>query len=112
MQLVEHLAPPRVPELVALAHAKLKSGALIALETPNPQCLAIFAKHFYLDPTHAKPLPPELLAFYLEEAGFGRIDVVRLEPAIDSMPSLASLPEDFRKDFFGSLDYAIFARRL
>ena len=112
MQLVEHLPPPRVPEFVALAHAKLKPGALIALETPNPQCLAIFAKHFYLDPTHAKPLPPELLAFYLEEAGFGRIDVVRLEPAIDSMPSLASLPEDFRKDFFGSLDYAIFARRL
>ena len=112
MQLVEHLPPAQVPEFVALAHAKLKPGALLALETPNPECLAIFARHFYLDPTHAKPLPPQLLAFYLEDAGFGRIDVVRLEPAIDSMPSLASLPEDFRRDFFGSLDYAVFSRRL
>ena len=112
MQLVEHLPPARVPEFVALAHAKLRQGAILALETPNPECLAIFARHFYLDPTHAKPLPPALLAFYLEEAGFGLIEVVRLEPAIDSMPSLASIPEDFRRDFFGSLDYAIFGRKL
>ena len=112
LQVVEHLAPERLPELIALAHAKLKAGALLAIETPNPECLAIFARHFYLDPTHAKPIPPALLAFYLEEAGFGRLETIRLEPAVESMPSLASLPEAFRGDFFGSLDYAIFGRKL
>jgi hypothetical protein len=53
-----------------------------------------------------------LLAFHLEEAGFGAIDIVRLSPAEDSMPSLVALPEEFRRDFFGALDYAIFARKL
>lgn len=111
-QVVEHLSPERVPEMIRLANSKLRTGALLAIETPNPECLAIFATHFYLDPTHTRPLPPPLLAFYLEETGFGRIEIERLYPAVDTMPSLASLPEDFRKDFFGSLDYAIFGIRL
>ncbi len=112
LQVVEHLPPARLPELVSLVHAKLKAGGLFAIETPNPECLAIFATHFFLDPTHAKPIPPALAAFYLEEAGFGRLETLRLEPAIDSMPSLAALPEDFRQQFFGSLDYALFGRKL
>jgi O-antigen chain-terminating methyltransferase len=111
-QVVEHLPPERVPELVELAHAKLRTGALLAIETPNPECLAIFAKHFYLDPTHRHPIPAALMSFYLEEAGFGGIDVERLNSAIESTPSLAELPEVFRKEFFGALDYAVFARKL
>ena len=111
-QVVEHLPPERLPELVKLAHSKLRTGALLAIETPNPECLAIFATHFYLDPTHRHPIPPALMSFYLEEAGFGRIEVERLSPAMESMPSLAELPEGFRKEFFGALDYAVFARKL
>jgi O-antigen chain-terminating methyltransferase len=53
-----------------------------------------------------------LLAFYLEEAGFGRIEIHRLSPAIESMPEVGELPEKFRERFFGGLDYAIVARRL
>jgi 2-polyprenyl-3-methyl-5-hydroxy-6-metoxy-1,4-benzoquinol methylase len=111
-QVVEHLPPERLPELVKLAHAKLRTGGLLAVETPNPECLAIFATHFYLDPTHRHPIPPALMSFYLEEAGFGGIEVERLSPAMDSMPSLAELPEGFRKEFFGALDYAVFTRKL
>jgi O-antigen chain-terminating methyltransferase len=111
-QVVEHLPADRLPEFIRLAHSKLRVGSMLAIETPNPECLAIFATHFYLDPTHEHPIPPALLSFYLEEAGFGRIEVERLYPAIDSMPSLSELPETFRKEFFGSLDYAIFATKL
>jgi O-antigen chain-terminating methyltransferase len=111
-QVVEHLPPERLPELVELAHAKLRTGALLAIETPNPECLAIFATHFYLDPTHRHPIPPALMSFYVEEAGFGRIEVERLSPAMESMPSIAELPEGFRQEFFGALDYAVFARKL
>ena len=32
--------------------------------------------------------------------------------AVETMPSLASLPEDFREAFFGGLDYAVIGRRL
>jgi O-antigen chain-terminating methyltransferase len=91
-QLVEHLPPARVPELIRLCAAGLRRGGLLALETPNPESLAIFATHFYLDPTHQRPVPPALLVFYLEEAGFGGLEVERFEP--------------------DGLDYAVFGRKL
>jgi O-antigen chain-terminating methyltransferase len=111
-QVVEHLPPERLPEMIRLVHAKLRSGGLLAFETPNPECLAIFATHFYIDPTHRHPIPPVLASFYLEEAGFGLVEIERLSPAIESMPSLAELPEAFRKQFFGSLDYVAFGIKL
>jgi 2-polyprenyl-3-methyl-5-hydroxy-6-metoxy-1,4-benzoquinol methylase len=111
-QVVEHLKRERVPLLIRLLHEKLRPGALVAFETPNPECLAIFATHFYVDPTHRHPIPASLLSFYLEEAGFGRLEVERLSEAIDSLPSLAELPEAFRKQFFGGLDYVVFATKL
>jgi O-antigen chain-terminating methyltransferase len=111
-QVVEHLPPERLPEVVHRAAASLERGGVLAVETPNPECLAIFATHFYLDPTHTRPVPPGLMVFYMEEAGFGNIEVHRLSPAVDSMPSLASLPADFREAFFGGLDYAIVGRKL
>jgi hypothetical protein len=50
--------------------------------------------------------------FYMEECGLGQVEIHRLSPAADSMPSLAHLPDDFRNAFFGGLDYAILARKL
>ncbi len=111
-QVVEHLPPSRLPEMLRLCASRLSRHGVIAIETPNPECLAIFATHFYLDPTHQRPVPHPLLAFYLEEFGVGGIEVRRLAPAVESMPSLASLPEDFREAFFGALDYAILGRKL
>ena len=111
-QVIEHLPPLELPQFIRDCAAKLEKGGVLILETPNPECLAIFATHFYLDPTHHRPVPPILAAFHMEEAGLGRIEVKRLAPAIDSMPSLASLPEDFREAFFGCLDYAIIGRKL
>src|SRR5262249_23882172 len=110
-QVFEHIASDRVAEMIRLAANRLQRGGVIAIETPNPECLAIFATHFYLDPTHQRPVPHPLFAFYLEEFGVGRIEVRRLSPALETMPSLRSLPEDFREAFFGGLDYAITARK-
>ena len=111
-QVVEHLPPDRLPEAIGLCASRLARNGVIAIETPNPECLAIFATHFYLDPTHRRPVPHPLLAFYLEEFGMGNIEVRKLSPAVETMPGLASLPEDFRDTFFGGLDYAILARKL
>ena len=111
-QVVEHLPPESLPEMVKLAASRLAPGGVIAIETPNPECLAIFATHFYLDPTHTRPIPHPLLMFYLEEFGVGGIEVRRLSPAVETMPALASLPADFREAFFGGLDYAVVGRKL
>ncbi len=111
-QVVEHLPPERLPEMIQLCASRLMRNGVIAIETPNPECLAIFATHFYLDPTHARPVPHPLLAFYLEEFGVGVVEVRKLAPAVESMPSLDSLPEAFRDAFFGGLDYAIIGKKL
>ncbi|MDP9052958.1 MAG: class I SAM-dependent methyltransferase [Acidobacteriota bacterium] len=111
-QVVEHLNPGALPEMIRLCASRLRRGGLLAIETPNPECLAIFATHFYLDPTHTRPVPHPLLAFYMEEAGLGSIEVHELSPAIESMPEVAELPEAFRRKFFGGLDYAIVGRKL
>lgn len=111
-QVVEHLPADRLPELVRLCAGRLATGGVLAIETPNPECLAIFATHFYLDPTHTRPVPAQLLAFYMEEFGMGRIEVHRRAPAVESMPTVEELPHGFREKFFGGLDYAIIAYRL
>jgi O-antigen chain-terminating methyltransferase len=111
-QVVEHLPPERLPELIRGCAGRLAPGGVIAIETPNPECLAIFATHFYLDPTHTRPVPHPLLIFYLEEFGVGNIEVRRLSPARESMPALDTLPEQFREAFFGALDYAVIGRKL
>ncbi len=111
-QVIEHLPPHRLPEFIALAHEALRPGGVIVLETPNPGCLAIFATHFYLDPTHQRPVPAQLAVFYLEEAGFGKIQVDYLNPAAESLEGLQDLPASFREAFFGGLDYAVAAVKL
>ncbi|HBY60660.1 MAG TPA: hypothetical protein DEH78_12615 [Solibacterales bacterium] len=111
-QVVEHLPPHLLPRFLTLAAQKMESNGVIALETPNPASLAIFATHFYLDPTHQRPVPAPLLSFYLEEAGFGGLRVDYLSPAVETLPALAALPEPVRDALFGGLDYSIVATRL
>jgi len=109
---IEHLPPERLPEFIRLAAAKLRRGGVLAIETPNPECLAIFATHFHLDPTHTRPIPPALLSFYMIEAGFGRLEVRKLAPAVESFEALKELPAAFRDTFFGEMDYAALARKI
>jgi 2-polyprenyl-3-methyl-5-hydroxy-6-metoxy-1,4-benzoquinol methylase len=111
-QVVEHLPPEVLPSLVKLAGSRLRRNGVLAIETPNPACLAIFATHFYLDPTHTRPVPAELLRFYMEEAGLAEIGVQEFSPAVESMAEVAELPESFRNRFFGGLDFAITGRKL
>ncbi len=113
---VEHLPPPRLPELVTLAVTKLAPGGVIAIETPNPGCLAIFARDFYLDPTHVRPVPANQLHYYFEEAGLVDLEVHELHPAADVYSEIAAIDQvealrEFRQEFFGGLDYAILGRK-
>ncbi len=111
-QVIEHLPPAAVWKLVEACSKALRPGGVIVFETPNPECLAIFATHFFVDPSHTRPVPPALLCFYLEEAGFGRIEVNRFAPAFDERPELNALPVSVKEGFFGGLDYSAVARKL
>ncbi|RZT08684.1 O-antigen chain-terminating methyltransferase [Duganella sp. CF402] len=77
--LVEHIPFDMVRELIAEALRALRPGGLLILETPNPENLVVGASSFYMDPSHLRPIPPLLLAFAAEHAGFARHKIVRLQ---------------------------------
>lgn len=80
--LVEHVPFEVLQTLIAEALRALQPGGLLIMETPNPENLSVGATSFYLDPSHEKPLPPMLLGFLAEYAGYARQRTVRLqEPA-------------------------------
>jgi SAM-dependent methyltransferase len=110
--LIEHLPPARLAEMIQLCGTRLMPGGVIAIETPDPACLAIFATYFYLDPTHVRPVPRQLLEFHLSENGVGVVEFRSLSPAVYAIPALKSLPGDLREALFGGLDYALVGRKL
>jgi O-antigen chain-terminating methyltransferase len=77
--LVEHIPFDALQQLVREALRVLRPGGLLIMETPNPENLVVGASSFYMDPSHLKPIPPRLLSFLTEHAGFGRHKVIRLQ---------------------------------
>ncbi|MEI2698422.1 MAG: hypothetical protein V9E94_08760 [Microthrixaceae bacterium] len=70
LHVIEHLTPNELLELVELSFDRLAPGGSLVLETPNPQSLYVFARAFWLDPTHSKPVHPVYLDFVVRRAGF------------------------------------------
>ena len=126
-QFVEHLEPNVYLHLIAQCAEKLAPGGVLALETQNPECLAIFSQSFFIDPTHVRPIPPAQLRFAFAEAGFERISTHSLSPASATLPLIPALPpggvdadermaynravQKFNETFFGGMDYAVIGYR-
>lgn len=83
--MVEHLDMVILVELILECKRVLKKGGMLIVETPNPQNILISSYYFHLDPTHNKPIPPELLAFFINECGLEVVEKVLLYP-LDFIP--------------------------
>jgi SAM-dependent methyltransferase len=107
--LVEHIPFDAVQELIGQALRVLTPGGLLIMETPNPENLSVGAHTFYRDPSHLRPLPPELLLFAAEFGGFARQRIVRLQedPALHSA-SVTRLQQVLEGV---SPDYAVLAQK-
>lgn len=68
---IEHFEPAQVAELIRLAHRVLRPDGTIVIVTPNPKDWIVLSEIFWLDPTHVRPYPAQLVAAMLESAGFG-----------------------------------------
>ena len=77
--IAEHLPFPQLQDLFAQAWRVLVPGGLLILETPNPENLAVGTASFYIDPTHQRPLPMQLLSFLAEHQGFAPVKLLRLQ---------------------------------
>lgn len=75
---VEHLSFERLQTLVTEALRVLKPGGMLILETPNPENIVVATTSFHLDPTHVKPIPPQLLMFLTEYSGYKKNKLLRL----------------------------------
>lgn len=129
-QVVEHMTAAELFDFVQLAAAKMRRGATIVLETINPDTFTAL-RWFWMDPTHRQPVPPAMLRFLLEGAGFTLRDVLYTSPlpeqdALERLPegsvaaagvSLEPLRsynrnvEKLNRVLFGDQDYAIIAER-
>ena len=71
-QVVEHIKFDDVLELIKEAKRVLAPCGILILETPNPENIILATHKFYLDASHIKPIPHELLAFATQYNGFER----------------------------------------
>lgn len=76
--IVEHLPFEVLQSLVQESLRVLKPGGMLIMETPNPENIKVATANFYLDPTHIRPIPPQLLSFLPEHYGFERTKILRL----------------------------------
>ncbi|MBN1289062.1 MAG: class I SAM-dependent methyltransferase [Actinobacteria bacterium] len=127
-QVIEHLTPAELIKLVGNSFAKLKSGGSIIIETPNPQCLLIFASFFYADLSHIQPIHPETARFLLLSAGFEDVELKFINPVPRNQrlskvvpagpeagePWVKELNDNIEKlntVLFGNMDYVVTAKK-
>jgi len=79
-QVAEHLDTPQLLALLELCLRKLAPGGPIVMETPNPETLSIFARFFYTDLTHVRPIHPDALRWAMEAVGFEAVRIERVQP--------------------------------
>lgn len=111
---IEHVPTEALLHILEEARRTLIPGGLLMLETPNPESIKVGASTFYTDPTHLRPIPPQVAEFLVERCGFGNIETLRLNP----YPETAIIREDteaarrLNELMYGPQDYAILAHRL
>ena len=79
-QVAEHLDTPQLLALLELSRRKLAPGGVMVVETPNPETLSIFARFFYTDLTHVRPIHPDALRWAMEAVGFEAVRIERVLP--------------------------------
>jgi 2-polyprenyl-3-methyl-5-hydroxy-6-metoxy-1,4-benzoquinol methylase len=123
-QVVEHLQPGYLTQMLDTAFEKLRPGALIVLETINPGCWFAFFESYIRDITHERALHPDTLKYLLVASGFQGVDIrysapypdhEKLQPVaglpVDAAETLNANVEKVNRLLFTYLDYAAIGRR-
>lgn len=77
--IIEHIGADNVYTLVKEAHRVLTPGGILILETPNPENIMVATNLFYLDQTHERPIPSELMLFLAKYYGYHKYKIIRLQ---------------------------------
>jgi O-antigen chain-terminating methyltransferase len=107
---LEHLDFNTIISVLKEVLRVLKPGGIAIFETPNPENILVGCSHFYLDPTHKKPLPSPLLKFLAETLGFHDVNILNLHPFPETHKlSDSDIADRFNELFYGPQDYAVIA---
>jgi O-antigen chain-terminating methyltransferase len=116
-QVLEHLPFELVLEILELSRAALIDGGVLIAEIPNSKTLRVGASTFWIDPTHERPLFPDVLQFLAQEAGFTVIRTQTSTP-LTTPPDLSGVSPEIAKTLLeihssinGDGDFAIIATR-
>jgi O-antigen chain-terminating methyltransferase len=111
--IIEHLGLDALIKLLDETVRVLKSGGVAIFETPNPANVLVGSCNFYLDPTHQKPLPADLMKFLVEARGLCRVKIKYLHPYPNALESDGSkLMQVFKDHVYGPQDYAVIGYRI
>ena len=114
--LAEHILPGELVSLLREARRVLRPGSPLVMVTPNVRTLTVGAHTFWLDPSHVRPIPPDLFRFYLEVEGFVDVDLRTFEPTESRLSEdLPAGPQRenarlLNETLFGDRDYAVIGR--
>lgn len=100
VQVVEHLDPAYLGEMLSLAYDKLRPGSRLVLETINPACWVAFFESFIRDLSHVKPIHPDTLQYLLQASGFAGVEIVYRAPIAEAgkLRRVTSRPEHFGQE--------------
>lgn len=104
--IVEHIPFESLMRIFFESYRVIAPGGLVLFETPNPGSLKVGANTFYLDPSHQRPVPSELLSFMLEYAGF-TTKTLMLHPHKNPLKSDSKPLSEVYNTVFGDADYAV-----
>jgi 2-polyprenyl-3-methyl-5-hydroxy-6-metoxy-1,4-benzoquinol methylase len=114
-QVAEHLPFNVLVEVFRAARKCLVPGGVFIVETPNAKNLRVGAGTFWIDPTHERPLFPELLEFLSQLVGFESYETqysasnVDLYEFSDAPPHTRVIIEILTLAVDGPADYALIA---
>ena len=109
----EHVLPGDLIAMLRQLRRVLQPGAPLVFVTPNIANLSVGAHTFWLDPSHVRPIPPDLFKFYLEVEGFKRVEITTFEPSERHLnedvadPKVRANVKLLNETLFGDRDYAV-----
>jgi 2-polyprenyl-3-methyl-5-hydroxy-6-metoxy-1,4-benzoquinol methylase len=123
IQVIEHLTPQHVVDVVRVAADKVRRGGRVLVETVNPTSLFTYAHALWVDPDHVRPVHPNFLEFLFGEAGFANVERIDRSPvaadeSLELLPGEDETTKRLNANFerlngllFGPQDYAVLATR-
>ena len=111
--IAEHVLPGDLVAMLRALRLALQPGAPVVFVTPNVANLSVGGHTFWMDPSHLRPIPPDLFKFYLEVEGFRGVGVRTFQPSEQRLHEEFSDPRArdnarlINQTLFGDRDYAV-----